>query len=277
MWERRYGFPSPIRNSVGNRIYREADVERLVLVSKAMKMGYRAGEAIRLSTDALTELLATQTQITVERERGPHPDVEPLIDRVATADPEGLRRELRRMASILGARQFIVDVCAPLVEAVGDGWSRGELQVHHEHLLSDILVAQLRLMSSLHDNASGPKLLLATLPREQHGIGLHMVGLFAQVMGAQVQLLGTDTPPLEICRAASALRTQAVGLSLSSCFPTAAAREHIQWLAEHLPGSVELWLGGKGALSVDDLPNRARVLSSWNELELAVHGLVRGI
>jgi methanogenic corrinoid protein MtbC1 len=277
MWERRYGFPAPVRNNVGNRIYREADVERLVLVAKAMKMGYRAGEAIRLSTEALTELLATQTQITVERERGPHPNIEPLLDRVTTADPEGLRRELRRSASILGARQFIVDVCAPLVEAVGEAWSRGELQVHHEHLLSDILIAQLRLMSALHDGTDGPKLLLATLPREQHAIGMHMVGLFAQVLGAQVHLLGTDTPPLEISRAASALRIQAVGLSISSCFPAVAAREHIQWLADHLPGSVELWLGGKGVLSMDDLPNRARVLGTWNELELAVNGLLRGV
>ena len=37
MWERRYGFPKPVRNESQVRVYTDADIERLVLISRALK------------------------------------------------------------------------------------------------------------------------------------------------------------------------------------------------------------------------------------------------
>src|SRR6187200_3341730 len=58
MWERRYGFPKPERNDSQIRVYSEADIERLILVGRALKAGYRAGEVIRRPIDELKQLLA---------------------------------------------------------------------------------------------------------------------------------------------------------------------------------------------------------------------------
>lgn len=277
MWERRYGFPSPYRNAVGNRIYRESDVERLVLIARAMKVGYRAGEAIRLSVDELTDLLSTQAQNQQERQQTPEFGLAPLLDCISHGDLEGLRQGLRRRASNLGIRKFIIEVVGPLTEEIGQRWARGELQVHEEHLATEVLSTQLLLAASHLENPPGPGILLGTLPREQHAIGLQMVALFAQSLGLHVHLLGTDTPPLEFVRAAATLSPQVVGISLAAGYPPPAALDHIERIVEALPPSIELWLGGKGAASLEGLPSRVKVIRSWDEMELMTAGLHRGL
>ena len=59
MWERRYGFPKPERNESQVRVYSEADIERLVLISRALKAGYRSGEVIHRGSEELRGLLVT--------------------------------------------------------------------------------------------------------------------------------------------------------------------------------------------------------------------------
>ena len=277
MWERRYGFPSPNRNGVGNRIYREADVERLALIARAMKMGYRISEAIRLNDSELTGLLANQVPSPIERTGALGRDMGPLIALLKDGDPDALSRTLRRLAVDLGARSFITDVATPLVESVGLAWASGTLQVHQEHVFTQILSTELALLTALLDNHIGPRLLLGTLPRERHGLGLQMVSVYASVAGAKVHNLGIDVPTLELVRAATALRAQAIGLSVSLGSAPTAAIEQVSWLATNLPPTVELWLGGKGASALEGLPNRVRVLANWDDLELAVTGLRRGL
>ncbi|MBY0416193.1 MAG: MerR family transcriptional regulator [Bdellovibrionales bacterium] len=46
MWERRYTFPRPERDQKGERIYTDADVEKLKLVKKLMEEGYRPSKII---------------------------------------------------------------------------------------------------------------------------------------------------------------------------------------------------------------------------------------
>src|SRR6478609_7318657 len=59
MWERRYGFPKPERNESQVRVYSDADIERLVLVSRALKAGFRSGEVIHRGTEELRGLLVS--------------------------------------------------------------------------------------------------------------------------------------------------------------------------------------------------------------------------
>src|SRR5450432_23803 len=57
MWERRYGFPKPVRNGAQVRVYTDADIERLVLIARALKAGFRSGEVIHRGTQELRGLL----------------------------------------------------------------------------------------------------------------------------------------------------------------------------------------------------------------------------
>lgn len=46
MWERRYTFPRPERDTKGERVYSIEDVEKLKLIKKLMEGGYRPSKII---------------------------------------------------------------------------------------------------------------------------------------------------------------------------------------------------------------------------------------
>lgn len=277
MWERRYDFPTPIRNGAGNRLYSEADVERLALIAKAMKVGYRAGEAIRFTREELTQTLASQPATQSTAGAGNPTNLERLLELIRSDELGRLRAELQRTVGVIGAKRFVIEVAGPLLHAIGQAWAAGTLRIHQEHLASAALSTQLRVLSHLHCCATGPRVMLATLPREQHSLGLELATLMASLAGATVETLGPDVPTAELVQAATSLRAQAVAISVSLATAPTAVMAHVAWLAEHLPKPIGLWLGGMGATLLEELPTRVKILDDWNAFDDAIEGLTRGL
>jgi DNA-binding transcriptional MerR regulator/methylmalonyl-CoA mutase cobalamin-binding subunit len=270
MWERRYGFPKPVRNSAQVRVYTDADIERLVLISRALKAGFRAGEAIHRAADDLRALLVNSAHVELENDRRT-PTVESLLARLTDDDPVGLRDELRRCIALLGPKQFLMDVAAPLVESVGDAWAAGRIAVRHEHLLSEVLSSKLRLLLSAYDDqSSGPTVLLATLSDERHGLGLEMVALYLALEGVTPRLLGVNTPPDQIAEATIALSARVVGLSISEASEIPQTEGHLRHLLSALPAGTGVWVGGKQARKLGLRDTRLRQVVTWAELDGAV-------
>ena len=48
-WERKFGFPSPVRLESGHRRYPVEQVQRLLLIDTALNAGYRAGDVVPLA------------------------------------------------------------------------------------------------------------------------------------------------------------------------------------------------------------------------------------
>ena len=59
VWERRYGFPRPVRNAKGERCYPEDQLRRLQRTRRLLDRGMRPGKLLPLSEDALDELEAS--------------------------------------------------------------------------------------------------------------------------------------------------------------------------------------------------------------------------
>ena len=57
IWERRYGAVTPTRAPGGQRLYTDADVERLALLNAATRAGRGIGQVAGLSTDAIAALV----------------------------------------------------------------------------------------------------------------------------------------------------------------------------------------------------------------------------
>src|SRR5437868_1909438 len=57
VWERRYGAVHPARASGGQRLYTDADVERLALLSAATRAGRSIAQVATLETSALAALV----------------------------------------------------------------------------------------------------------------------------------------------------------------------------------------------------------------------------
>jgi len=275
MWERRYGFPKPERNEAQVRVYTDADIERLALISRALKAGYRSGEVVHRSSEELRALLVTSARAESVNDRRT-PTIDSLLNLLSQDDPEGLRDELRRSVALLGPKQFLTDVAAPLVEQVGVAWAAGRLAVRHEHLLSQVLSSKLRSLLAAYDNHSaGPVVLLATLTDEQHGLGLDMVALYLALAGATPRLLGVNTPPDQIAEAAVALSADVVGVSISEASDLALTDVHLRRVLSSLPSRLELWVGGKNARKLSSRNPRIRHVVTWQDLDEAM-ARVRG-
>lgn len=73
------------------------------------------------------------------------PTLATILAAVQQDDLVALRSELRHAAVMLGSKRFLVEVAHPLSVQVGELWSREELEVRHEHLLTECLIVRAAL------------------------------------------------------------------------------------------------------------------------------------
>ena len=253
-WESRYGFPSPERKPSGHRVYPVSAVARLRRIAQALSLGHRAGQVVAAPDEALERLLETSPVPLVSASRasaGTMPsseDVPGLLRLVRAFDSGRLTRVFLADWARMGPVEFLEARVAPLVRAVGDAWEKAELEIRHEHFLSERigdLLGSLRL--PFEERASGPLVVYATLPGEAHALGLQMVALLLSSSGLRVLYLGTEIPPAELGRLAREMGARAVAISVSAASDGASVKRHLANLREALPRQVQLLVGGQGA------------------------------
>jgi methanogenic corrinoid protein MtbC1 len=289
MWERRYGFPRPERTGGGSRVYSESDVEVLKLIRRAIDNGYRPGEVVGKPREELMQLiLATSEQPrratspvargTAQSSADPAgiaPSVPSLLAALGRDEVAEVRTGLRQCVQALGSKRFLTEVAHPLCIQVGEMWASGKLEVRHEHLLSECLSAQLRVMMSAYEDHEGaPRVLLSTLPEERHGLGLAMVEVYLAIRQVTPILLGVDTPAEQILKAARSHAADAVGLLVTEASDVEATAKHLRWMLAELPRRVALWVGGAGAPRLK-MRDELRIVSSWSDLDAAIAALPR--
>ncbi len=245
IWERRYGFPKPIRSTAGRRGYSGCDVIKLRLLKRLIDQGYRPKAIISEPIDALAVLIerAVQADGTVRRQsQSPIP-----LDLLSDARVEDLSRWIDGAYEKLDSRSFILDCVRPLCEQVGKAWAETRLSIGCEHIITDKLQSILRQMiAAARYSASRPTILLATPPGEKHGLGLLMVRALLSCDGVACLSLGTETPADEIAKTAGLIGAKSIGLSISGSFGKKAAVRFLETLRALLPTDIALWAGGEG-------------------------------
>ncbi|MGE5414294.1 MAG: MerR family transcriptional regulator [Syntrophomonadaceae bacterium] len=247
VWQKRYGFPVPQRRSSGHRLYSSGDVRRLRRISVALARGHRPGHVVGLAEPHLESLLSEGM--------GTSSDVPPRATPVAALMPlvrlhkgPELTEALLAEAGRLGPLAFLRFGVVPMLEAVGDAWSRGELGVAHEHFFSERLSDVLRSLRLPYERGpAGRCLVLAAFSGETHGLGLQVAAFLAAVAGLQPHVLGTDTPLSEIVAAVKTRRPAAVGISISVSTGGAESRDRLAELRRAIPASIPVLVGGAGA------------------------------
>lgn len=248
VWERRYGFPQPERDRHGERVYPAEQVDRLHWIKRLIDRGYRPGRLFAASADEFSALVAACTPI---REIAPEPGEELIRQTmrwVKAHDVRALRQTLNQAMMRLGLQNFVMNIVAPLNRAVGEAWMNGEFQVFEEHLYTEQMKSLLRqAIGGLPPAGGQPRILLTTVPEEQHALGLLMVEALLALDGATCISLGTQTPLFEIQMAARAHDVDIVALSFSAAFPSRQVMPILGQLRRLLPATVDLWVGGAGA------------------------------
>ena len=248
VWERRYGFPSPHRDSLGERAYCLRDVEKLRIVRRLMDAGHRPGKIIGLPTQALQQLAGSSVSAGGAIDTGEQASLEAsrYVDLIRSHDVVALRGALAQAAISLGLGRFVLEHAAPLNRLVGEAWARGEFEIFEEHLYTESIQVVLRnAIAGIPASQTGPKVLLTTFPNELHGLGLLMAEALMALEGCRCLSLGIQTPLLDIVRAAESQRSDVVALSFSAILTPNQVLDGLVELRAKLPPSTEIWAGGR--------------------------------
>ena len=250
VWERRYGFPVPDRDPHGERLYPAGQVLRLRLIKRLMDLGHRPGRLMSTPVDALEALAAGShgaqaAHADADADAGSH-ELDQLFALVRQHDAAAYLQAIQQRLARQGLRQFVLDTVAPLTVQIGSAWQQGRLQVFEEHLFTESTARVLRQAIAAVPGGSEPRVLLTTLPKEPHEMGLLMVEAVLSLEGAQCISLGTQMPLLEIVDAVAAHQVDIVALSFSAAFPVRQTRALLEQLRAALSRTTELWVGGAG-------------------------------
>lgn len=275
-WEVRYGFPVPERDAGGERLYPAEQVARLRLIKRLLDAGMRPSRVVGQAPAVLADLAERQRPA---RSPSGEDEATAFLTALRNHDAPVLRQTLNRLLHQEGLRTFVQDRLAGLTELVGEAWARGELDIHEEHLFTEVVQGLLRgVIEDLNDPRGRPRVLLTTLPGETHGLGLLMVAAMLGLEGAYTLSLGLQTPLQDIRAAAIAREIDVVGLSFSMTYPARRIVPALTELRQVLPDSIAIWAGGDGALRtarpevgiavVSDLAELAGVVTAWRHAHL---------
>jgi methanogenic corrinoid protein MtbC1 len=259
-WEDRYGFPDPVRDAAGIRLYPPWQVARLREIKRLVDSGQRPSNVVRpLPTEAGSGSVAGAAAIVTPADAGRDPAARAMAAMLAH-DAFALQRILERDVMAKGLLGFVTETAADFTRQVGQAWSEGKIQVFEEHVYSSVLQSVLEAAGRrISEEAGSPRVLLTTVPGELHTLGIRMAKALFTEMGATCLYLGAQTPLSEIADAVKAYRIDLLGLSFSEAFPVRQIAPCLTELRNLVPADVPIWIGGSGSLRAGTLPPGVRV------------------
>lgn len=274
VWERRYGFPRPLRDVNGERSYPADQVTRLRMLRRLMDQGLRPGSIVGASEAELATRMEKRPG-TGERTRATSRGLRELAVLLEKRRLDALHTRLATLLVQLGVQRFVPEIAAPLTVTVGELWAAGRIAIADEHRYSELLQQLLRTSIPPYQAlGQRPRILLTTVPGEPHALGLLMVHAWLAAERVVCISLGTQTPATEIATAAVAYHVDIVGLSFSPLRPASAARRDLVTLRACLKPSIDIWAGGSlwrnvrkrspGAQYVVDFAELSEALKAWS-------------
>ena len=252
MWEKRYETPQAIRLPSGHRRYLPEEVERLQVVAKALKLGFRASKVVGGTQEELNSLLGLEDKASprvpssIPIDDSVHLDR--WIDWIAKYDEENFEMEMHRQWGQRGPLEFVIHLAAPLVTRIGKEWQDGNLSVAHEHFATGILNNFLASRWRKQNNHKvWPTVVLTTLSGESHLLGLQMCATVLSVTDWKIVSLGLDVPEEEIIATVKRCESPLLCVSVSEWYGVSKAKPILWRLRKQLGKRTEIIVGGGGA------------------------------
>jgi DNA-binding transcriptional MerR regulator/methylmalonyl-CoA mutase cobalamin-binding subunit len=263
-WERRHGLIRPRRTAGGHRLYARADIESIQRILALLEQGMTIGQvpqALRAT--------GAQTRGVADAWAAARAD---LISAIARFDEERIEDRCNELLARHADDVVTARVLLPLLAELGTLWERRESGVAEEHFFAVFLRNKLgaRFHHRAH-RATGPRLLAACMPNEQHEIGLLLFALAAHEAGFRVTMLGTNMPLGELPHAVRRARAAAIVLS-GSVDPASGL------LADELPALVRaacvpVFVGGADSVRSRDALVAAGAEPLGNDFDAALRRL----
>lgn len=249
-WERRYGVVAPRRNVSGYRLYDQAALARISSMRRRVEDGWSAAAAAEAAVnEPPTEALDAEAGA-IEGESA-SPNAVTYLNRflgaAARLDLAGIEESLDG-GFALGSFEHVVDSWLfPTLEALGEGWALGEIDIAGEHLASHAVHRRLSAaFNAAGSRSRGPAVVVGLPPGSHHELGALAFATAIRRTGLNVLYLGANVPVTSWEVAVRGHGARAAVLAVV----TAEDRPAAVKVAEHLlghEGSPVVYAGGASA------------------------------
>ncbi len=254
IWEKRYRAIEPDRTETRRRLFSDREIERLILLKKAIEMGESIGQISSLSDEALKELVGdsgvkNSSTFNAPDDTGIAIDyLDKSLDAVRSLDAAGLESVLNDAAIAVSKPVLLEKILGPLMYKIGDLWRDGQLKVVHEHLASAVVRTFLgNLASTYRPSQNAPSIVITTPVGQWHEFGALMVVIAALRIGWRAIYLGPNIPADEIASAVKSNGARAVALSLIYPADDPDIERELVSLRKYVGGEVAIYIGGRAA------------------------------
>jgi MerR family transcriptional regulator, light-induced transcriptional regulator len=216
-WERRYGYPKPQRNSGGQRLYSERDIQAISWLSEQTAHGVSISRAVAMlrggyaqPSPPLSE--PKDAQRTLEALQAD------LGQALLALDADRGESVLAEAFSLYPVEDVCLNVAQPMLIDIGERWHAGEVSVAEEHYVSSFVRSKMFALLQAYQTAGnrGPLVFTACAPDEWHEVGVLLVSVFLTRRGLLVRYLGPSLPLEGLAAIVARHRPAAIVLSAQS-------------------------------------------------------------
>jgi DNA-binding transcriptional MerR regulator len=263
MWQRRYGFPAPLRDAFGDRVYPADQVARLKLIKQLLSEGWRAGAVVPLADAALQSMVG----LAVAEPAPLPPEIAQAVSLLGEHRIGEMQNHLSKLLVGQGLRKVLEQTLIPLNEAVHERVVRGEMQTFQELRFADLAQRLLRDVTRLvRPTRDARQILLATPPNDPNQLGLAILELLLFTEGINCLTLGTGVPAQEIASATEAYHASLVVLLFDRGISGKIAGQEIRCLRRSLPAETPLIVSGRAVNLLAKPIDNVQVAADFNSV-----------
>lgn len=253
-WEQRYGVPNPTRSDHGHRLYSQRDIAIITWLRECTEAGLAVSQAVAM----LRDINATDWGSRLDAAAHPPfptgaPPKAGLPELRARLSAALLHVQMREAHLIVNAamtqfstEELVLDLFQPTLVETGRRWSRGEISVAQEHVISNFIRHRLIALTQVHAPFShGPRLICICAPGELHELGLLMFSLLMEQRGWELTYIGQSVEIHGLSAFLTTLAPALVCLSAVMVEHSAGLLEVAQLIDELRPHRVRLAYAGR--------------------------------
>jgi len=191
-WERRYNLIVPKRTPKGHRLYTKDDIENINRITSLLNQGIAISQVKPLLIEDQTPHTGSAGVIS-EDIWSKYKDM--MLEAINNFDENRLDNIYNDALSLYPVDIISSRLINPLLQLLGEQWKDSETGIAEEHFFSVYLRNKLgSRIQHTSQRTTGPKLLIACLPGEQHETGILLFSLAALNHGYRTLILGPNLP-----------------------------------------------------------------------------------